>query len=72
VDGEAHLTVVGSELEAEVVCQLLRTAGIACFHRATDFAAEARDGLLAGAGPREVLVRPDDLERAQEVIRTDA
>jgi hypothetical protein len=72
MDDEAHLTVVGSELEAEIVCQLLRTSGIPCFHRGTDFAAGARDGLVSGSGPREILVRPTDLERARDVISTDS
>src|SRR5438270_604288 len=34
-----RLTVVTNELEAEMVCGLLRTNGIACSHRKTDFAA---------------------------------
>ena len=63
-----RLTVVRDALEAETICGLLRTEGIACDHRQTDAGAGAWDATGDG-GPREVLVAPDDLERAQELIK---
>jgi hypothetical protein len=63
------MEVVGSESEAEMVCSLLRTAGIQCFHRATDAGSGAADG-MPGAGPRAILVREDDLTTALSVVKT--
>jgi hypothetical protein len=62
-----QLIVVGNSLEAENVCGLLRTEGIACDHRQTDVGAGAGDG-VGDTGPREILVEPDDLERARELV----
>jgi Putative prokaryotic signal transducing protein len=61
------LTVVSDEPEADIVCGLLRSAGIDCTYRDT----EAIDSLLedfTAAGPREILVRRPDLEAAREVL----
>ena len=61
------LTVVQSEPEAELVCGLLRSNGIECAYRDT----EAIDSPLEDftpAGPREILVRPDDLESARALL----
>jgi hypothetical protein len=66
-DDLARLTVVSSELEAEMVRGLLEDAGIAAIYRPTDLAAGALDG-WAAAGTREVLVAAGDLERARELI----
>jgi putative signal transducing protein len=63
-----RLTVVGDEIEAETICGLLRTEGIACNHRQTDMGAGAWEATGSG-GPREILVAPSDLERAQELIQ---
>jgi hypothetical protein len=63
-----RLTVVGDEMEAETICGLLRTEGIACDHRQTDMGAGAWEATGSG-GPREILVAPSDLERAQELIK---
>jgi homoserine kinase len=67
---EASLTVVGSELEADMVCGLLRANGIRCFFRRTDPAAAT--GFYAPgvsvAGPTEVVVNEQDLERARELL----
>ena len=68
MDDDASLTVVGSEPEAELVCQLLRTEGIECFHRPTDYGAGVGDGLASGWGPHEVVVRPADVGRARELL----
>jgi hypothetical protein len=62
------MEVVGSEPEAEMVCSLLRTAGIQCFHRATNVGSGAADGMPVG-GPRAILVREEDLTTALEVVQ---
>jgi hypothetical protein len=61
------LTVVSGEPEADIVCGLLRSAGIDCAYRDT----EAIDSPLedfAAAGPREILVRAADLDAARELL----
>jgi hypothetical protein len=63
------LTVVSGEPEAQVVCGLLQSNGIDCAYRDT----EAIDSLLedfTAAGPREILVRAEDLEVARALIET--
>jgi hypothetical protein len=64
---EVVLTVVSSEPEADVVCGLLRSAGIECAYRDT----QAIDSLLeefTAAGPREILVRASDLDAARVLL----
>jgi Putative prokaryotic signal transducing protein len=68
VDDEVSVTVVGSEPEAELACQLLRTEDIACYHRPTSFAAGAGDGLVSLGSPREIVVRAKDAGRARELL----
>ena len=64
-----RLTVVGNELDAEVVCGLLRSNGIHCFHRNTDMAAAITEsGGFGMAGPTEVLVNEDDLDAARKLL----
>ena len=64
------LTVVGDEMEAEVLCGLLRANGIRCAYRKSNRAAA-----IAGAsgwsiaGPTDVLVGEDDLAAAQALLR---
>ena len=61
------VTVVSDESEADIVCGLLRSAGIDCAYRDT----EAIDSVLedfTAAGPREILVRAPDLEAARELL----
>ena len=65
------LDVVATEQEAEVICGLLRSAGIECLTRQTDVGAGASDGLSV-AGPYEVVVRAEDVEPAREVLRSSA
>jgi putative signal transducing protein len=62
-----RLMVVADSMEADVICGLLRTEGIACDHRHTDMGAGAGDA-IGTAGPREILVRSEDLARAQELV----
>ena len=66
-----RLMVVENSMEAETICGLLRTEGIACDHRQTDMGAGAGDAVGDG-GPREILVGRDDLESAQQLVTTDA
>jgi hypothetical protein len=65
-----RLMVVGNSMEAETICGLLRTEGIACDHRHTDVGAGAGDA-VGDSGPREVLVARDDLESARQLVTTD-
>jgi hypothetical protein len=62
-----YLTLVPSELEAELLCALLRTEGIECEQRPTNFSVGMMDG-MPGGGPREVFVGAHDLARAQELL----
>lgn len=66
-----RLMVAGNSMEAETICGLLRTEGIACDHRQTDMGAAAGDA-IGDTGPREILVAQDDLERARQLVATDA
>ena len=68
MDDEVGVTVVGSEPEAELACQLLRTEKIACYHRPTSFAAGAGDGLASPGSPREIVVRTADAGRARQLL----
>jgi Putative prokaryotic signal transducing protein len=61
------LTVVSGESEAEVVCGLLRSAGIECAYRDTDAIESSVEDFIA-AGPREILVQEADLEAAKELL----
>ena len=64
---EVVVTVVSGESEADVVCGLLRSAGIECAYRET----EAIDSLLEDftpAGPREIVVRASDLDAARALL----
>jgi Putative prokaryotic signal transducing protein len=60
--------VVRNEPEAELVCSLLRSAGIECLPRLTNSGAGAGDG-LGTAGAHEILVGRADAEAAREVLR---
>jgi hypothetical protein len=62
---------VSDESEADVVCGLLRSAGIECAYRET----EAIDSMIEDftpAGPREILVRASDLDAARELLARPA
>ena len=61
------LTVVSGEPEADVVCGLLRSAGIDCGYRDTEAIDSPLEDFTA-AGPREILVRAADLEAARELL----
>jgi 5,10-methenyltetrahydromethanopterin hydrogenase len=60
-----RLTVVANEMAAETIRGLLETEGIRSMQRSTDYAAGMTDAADSAFGPREILVRPEDLERAR-------
>jgi Putative prokaryotic signal transducing protein len=64
------LTLVRNEMEAEMLCGLLRTHGIACSYRKTDVAGAigAESGGFAIAGQTEVLVHQHDLDVARKLL----
>ena len=61
------LKVVDDEPEAEIVCGLLRSAGIECGFRETDRIDTPLED-LAAFGQREILVHPSDLEAARALL----
>jgi hypothetical protein len=61
--------VVATEAEAELLCSLLRNAGITGTHRLSNYGAGASDGMPVG-GPQEVIVRAEDLASAREALET--
>ena len=63
-----RLTTVGSEMEAAVVCGLLRSEGIHCFQQHTNRSAAI--SLSLGGGPRAVFVDQDDYDRAREILES--
>ena len=63
-----RLTIVADEFAADTIIALLRTEGIESIQQRTDVAAGMADAAASSFGPREVLVRSEDLERARELI----
>jgi hypothetical protein len=61
------VAVVSSGPEADIVCGLLRTAGIDCAYRDTEAIDSSLEEFTA-AGPREILVHPSELDAAREVL----
>jgi hypothetical protein len=68
VSEPVRLTVVPDEGEAEMICGLLRTEGIACYHRVTDVSSWANRGPAQFWGWREVLVGAEDYLQASELL----
>lgn len=66
-DGAVVVKVVSGQSEAEVVCGLLRSAGIECAYRDTEAIDSSLEDFMA-AGAREVIVRPSDLAAAKELL----
>ncbi len=62
------LQVVGSEPEAEIILSLLRTEDIPAIAQKTNFAVGLADASSSGAGPREILVHEENLERARQIL----
>jgi Putative prokaryotic signal transducing protein len=73
VESEEHvvLTVVASGPEADIVCGLLRSAGIECGYRDTEAIDLSLEEFTA-AGPREILVHPSDLDAARELLAVNS
>jgi hypothetical protein len=67
VDETVVLTVVSDEPEAEVVCGLLRSAGIECGFRDTEAIDSPLEDFTA-AGQREILVHESDLDAARALL----
>jgi hypothetical protein len=67
MDEGVVVTTAADEIEAELVCGLLRSAGIECGHRVTEATDSAFEG-IGFDGPREVLVHENDLEAARAVL----
>jgi hypothetical protein len=60
--------VAGNQPEAEMLCSLLRSAGIACMPRLTNRGAGAGEGHAIG-GPHEIMVRSKDAQAARKILR---
>jgi hypothetical protein len=67
MDDEVVLTVVADEPEAEIVCGLLRSAGLECGYRDTEAIDSPLEDFTA-AGPREILVHASDVEAARALL----
>ncbi len=67
------LTVVSNEMEAEIVCGLLRENGIQCAMRKSDRAGafSALSGGFAVDGAIEIVVHEQDLAAARELLPQD-
>jgi Putative prokaryotic signal transducing protein len=61
------LMVVSDGPEADVVCGLLRSAGIDCTYRDTEAIDSPLEDFTA-AGPREILVPEADLQAARALL----
>jgi hypothetical protein len=61
------LKVVSNEQEAEIVCGLLRSAGIECAYRDTEAIDSPLEDFTA-AGTREILVHESDLDDARQLV----
>ena len=59
--------VATSEPEAELLCSVLRGAGIECLPRLTNSGAGAGDG-LASVGAHDIMVGPHDAQAARELL----
>jgi hypothetical protein len=61
------VTTVSGQSEAEVVCGLLRSAGITCAYRDTEAIDSPLEDFIS-AGSQEILVHESDLETAKELL----
>ena len=68
--GAVTLEVVGDEMEAEMLCGLLRANGIRCGYRKSNTAAAISAFAGGGpiAGPTAILVEEDDLGAARKLL----
>ena len=65
------VTRVSSETEADIVCGLLRSAGLECGYRDTEAIDSPIEDFTA-AGAREILVHEWDLEAARQLLADSA
>jgi hypothetical protein len=65
MEATVPLTVVGTQIEAEIVCSLLLGNGIRCGERA---AGVAITGTGSFGGSREIFVLQGDFDRARDVL----
>jgi hypothetical protein len=65
VDDWVPVDVAGSEAEAELLCSVLRGAGIECLPRLTN--SGAGDG-LGTVGAHDIMVSPQDAQDAREIL----
>jgi hypothetical protein len=61
------LTVAHDEMQADVICGLLRENGIECSHRKTNMAGAWTIGFGTG-GPTEIVVDERKLELARKLL----
>ena len=66
-----RLITVADAVEAEVLCGLLRTAGIRCGHRPTPEEDSLVDNFGSG-GPHEIRVPEEQLADAQAVLAAES
>jgi hypothetical protein len=66
--GIVRLAIVYDEIEAEMLCQVLRDQGIECGHRRTNVSAGAWRVLPTIGGQREVFVDEIDADVARNVL----
>jgi len=59
--------VARNEPDAELLCSLLRSAGMDCLPRLTNSGAGAGDG-LGTVGSHEIMVRARDAHAAREIL----
>lgn len=62
------LTVAPNEYSADEIQSFLQTAGIESIQRKTNLGVGVGDASQSAFGPREILVKPDDLDAARELI----
>ena len=67
VDDWVVVEVAGSEAEAELLCSVLRGAGIECLPRLTNSGAGAGDG-LGTVGAHDIMVSTQDAQDAREIL----
>ena len=66
-DDAIVVKVVSGVSEAQVVCGLLRSAGIECGHRDTEAIDSSLEDFMS-SGSQEILVRASDLSAAKELL----
>jgi hypothetical protein len=67
VDDWVPVGVAGSEAEAELLCSVLRGAGIECLPQLTNSGAGAGDG-LGTVGAHDIMVGQQDAQDAREIL----